>query len=400
MKKTNLLLVLCLFVYHNISAQTSKDKKGNGTTASVVLEDNDGRYTLGNGDKRLMYGFPVPLSTSHFVVKIDTIFLTNSPRLGRRKDVHYLKGKTTIEGAYTQKVITEYKYKKYTIRQVLTPIDKELKEIADKNKFAQYYQTTIEVVNGTGSKAKTGCIILYDTMIEDNDAARMGTGKSKYNKSQKFAGNFIPAQIQVYRDTTNPSASVGECRPIIKGKRPDELYIGNWPMLHGVLWAVYDETGKDYHDSAILLKWKEKDQEAGGTIQFESAYGIPPNKISQLRLILNEPTLKTKTLTVYFDLGKAELDLNGEMALNDLFECTQNIVGVTLHGHSDAYGGSEDAAMALSTKRIETVKKYFDRKKIPVIPKPHGSYESDNSETAVAKGNVLDRKVVIELFYR
>jgi outer membrane protein OmpA-like peptidoglycan-associated protein len=346
-----------------------------------------------------MYGFPMPLSTSHFVVKIDTIFLTNSPELAERKGVHYIKGKTTIEGAFTVKVATEYSYRKYTIKQILSPVDKDMKEIVDKNKFAQYYQTTIEVTNTSGAKAKVGCLLLYDTMIENNDACKMGSGKKKYNKSEKLVGPTIPGQIQVYKDTANPSATIGECRPIIKGKRPDEVYVGNWPLLNGAIWSVLDETGSDYTDSAILLKWREKETAPGAVMQFDAAYGIPANKVSQLKLLLNDPNLKTKTLTVYFDLGKADLDLNGDMAIQNLLGSTPNIVGVTLHGHSDAYGGSE-GAMELSKKRIAVVKKYFDQWKIAVTPKPHGNFQSETSEEAVNKGNVRDRKVVIELFYK
>ncbi len=400
MKNLISCVLLCLiFMSAKSSFSQTKDKiVPVGTTVSVILEENDGRFTLGNGDKRLMYGFPVPLSTSHFVVKIDTIFLTNSPWLVK-KGVHYLKGKTTLEGAYTLKAVTEYSYKKYKISQTVMPIDKELKEIADKNKFAQYYQTVVDVTNSSGVKVKAGCIMLYDTMIEDNDACVMGTGKKKYTSAQKLMANNIPNMIQVFKDTANPTASVGECRPIIAGKRADEIYVGNWPLLHGCTWNIPDETGLPYHDSAILLKWREKDLTDGASFQFSAAYGIPSTTISQLKLIMNEPGLKSKMLNVYFDLGKAELDLNGDMAITDLLNSTSKIAGVTLHGHSDAYGGSE-AAMELSKKRIDVVKKYFDKKNIVVIPKPHGNYESEISDVSTTKGNVKDRKVVIELFYR
>lgn len=392
------LTALIFFVFTTSLLAQTKDKVA-GTNASVVLEENDGRFTLGNGDKRLMYGYPVPLSTSHFVVKIDTIILTNSPWLVKRKGVHYLKGKTTLEGAYTLKAVTEYQYKKYTIKQTLTPIDKDMKEIVDKNKFAQYYQTSIDVTNASGANAKVGAIILYDTMIEDNDAAVIGVGKKKFTTAQKLLPAQIPNAIQVYKDTANAKASVGECRPVIGGKKPDELYIGNWPLLHGCTWTVPDETGTPYHDSGILLKWKEKDLANQATTQYNSAYGLPAGTVSQLKILMELPGVKSKKVAVYFDLGKADLDLNGDMAMQNLVNETKNIIGVTLHGHSDAAGGSK-GAMELSVKRIEVVKKYFDAKGIPVIPKPHGNFEAEMNEVTNAKGNVKDRKVVIELFYR
>jgi outer membrane protein OmpA-like peptidoglycan-associated protein len=387
-----------LFVFaNNLVAQTKdKDKM---TTAAVILDDNDGRFTLGNGDKRLMYGYPMALSTSHFVVKIDTIILTNSPWVAKRKGVHYIKGKTTLEGAYTLKAVTEYQYKKYTIKQTLTPVDKDMKEIVDKNKFAQYYETSIDVTNASGTNAKVGAIILYDAMIDDNDAAIIGTGKQKFKTAQKIMPAQIPLSLQVYKDTANPKAMVAECRPIIGGKKPDELYVGNWPLLQGCTWNVPDESWADYHDSGILLKWKEKDLANAATVQYNSAYGLPGGTLSQLKLVMDAQGIKSKKLAVYFDLGKADLDLNGDMALQNLLGETPNIVGVTLHGFSDASAGSK-TAMELSTRRIDMVKKYFDTKKIPVTAKPHGNFDTERNEAVNAKGNVRDRKVVVEVFYK
>ena len=94
---TAMLFALTIFA----SAQTSDVK-----VSTLTYRDNDGRFTLGNGDKRLMYGFPVPLSTSHFVIKVDTVFLTNNPAFARRKRTVYLKGTTTITGTNSLEVTT------------------------------------------------------------------------------------------------------------------------------------------------------------------------------------------------------------------------------------------------------------------------------------------------------
>jgi hypothetical protein len=378
------------------SAQTSDVK-----VSTLTYRDNDGRFTLGNGDKRLMYGFPVPLSTSHFVIKVDTVFLTNNPAFARRKRTVYLKGTTTITGSNSMEVTTEYTYKKLKIYQILTPIDKNLKDISAGTTYAQYYKTTLKIKNENDAAVTGAAMLLYDTMIEDNDACRMGIGKNKIDECASYKGAKIPGQIFVYKDTAQKGALIGEIRTFIDAKyKPAEVHIGNWPQFYSLLWDIPDQgKKKKYNDSAVLIKWAEVNIPAGTEYIFECAYGIPSYKQSELNLLVTESNLKTRSATIYFDLGDAGIDLNGEMRIKDLIDMTKNIKGVTIHGYSDAYGGDE-GALELSQKRIDAVAKIFEEYEIPFVPKPHGNYDSDFSDESVKKGNVKDRKVIIELIYK
>src|SRR5687767_830346 len=66
----------------------------------------DGRFTIGASGHRLMYGYPIPYSTSHFVVVVDGQHASNSPHFP--SSVEYLTGKlkTTGEAGSPTKEIT------------------------------------------------------------------------------------------------------------------------------------------------------------------------------------------------------------------------------------------------------------------------------------------------------
>lgn len=384
----NLLTILALlFLSTSIFSQSNNASK------------NDGRFTLGANDKRLMYGFPVPMSTSHFIIKIDTISLTNSPYFPKGQSIYYIQGKSTSVGFMSPKVETEYIFRDYKIVQTLTPMAKNLKDMLGGDIAAQYYRWTLTVTNKGKKACNVGVIQLYDNMIDNNDACRMRIGEEVVDKERLILKAQIPASIYVYQNTDDPKSLIAELKPFLnRADAPDELVIGNWPYLHGVLWDMIISPDKPYFDSAILLKWKEKALKEGESIMHESIYGLPATKPAALKIITIEPNLKSKTATIYFGLNESRLDYNGEMIVRDLIANTTKIKGVVLHGFSDAYGGSK-GAIELAQARIDIVSKVFASLKIPVVPKSHGNFNADFSEEAMKKGNAFDRKVVIELYY-
>ena len=360
---------------------------------------SDGRFTLGANDKRLMYGFPVPLSTSHFVVKIDTIFLTNSPYFPKAKGVYYIQGKTTSVGTLAPKIETEFIFRDYKIVQTLTPMAKNLKDMLGGDIAAQYYRWSIAVTNKGKKPANIGMIQLYDNMIDNNDACRMRIGEEVVEKEKLILKGQMPGSVFVYQKADDPKSLMAELKPyLVRTDAPDEMVIGNWPYLHGVLWDLVISTDNPYFDSAILLRWKEKAVKEGENIMHESIYGLPASKPAALKILTSEPSLKSKTAVIYFGLNESRLDYNGEMIVKDLIANTSKIKGVVLHGFSDAYGGDK-GALELSQARIDIVSKIFAALKVPVVPKSHGNFNADFSEEAMKKGNPFDRKVIIELYY-
>jgi hypothetical protein len=61
----------------------------NARETSYQILDNDGRYTLGVEGSRLMYGYPYPNSTSHFVINAGGKMASNSPRFLITSDIEF-----------------------------------------------------------------------------------------------------------------------------------------------------------------------------------------------------------------------------------------------------------------------------------------------------------------------
>jgi hypothetical protein len=132
-----LLLMLCYSLdMHDVKPQnlSSKTKQKSDTLYEMNC---DGRFTLGTTQYKLMYGYPYPFSTSHFVANINNQLASNSPRLIQTT---YLKGtlKRYFVFGYLASTIT-YEFKEVLITQKLVPVDKDLNEMNGKN-IPQYYK--------------------------------------------------------------------------------------------------------------------------------------------------------------------------------------------------------------------------------------------------------------------
>lgn len=72
-------------MFNVLSHQLQPGNNKKPTTYKIA--DNDGRYTLGVKGRRLMYGYPYPNSTSHFIVNADGNMASNSPRFLINSDI-------------------------------------------------------------------------------------------------------------------------------------------------------------------------------------------------------------------------------------------------------------------------------------------------------------------------
>lgn len=329
-------------VYLSVGAKTGNDLIETGRMALMLktvvenIEDdgtllpntsyrftgNDGRYTLGVRGQRLMYGYPYPYSTSHFVVKVDAQFASNYYGLGSGKVFYdryyqYPKGfwakllsifikpkpklkykrcrakkcqieylNDTLEMTFGDSSVTtniRYNYEGLDIRQHLMPVDDNLSEVS-LDEFGKYYSIKYEIINKSGSAKKVGLLQLFDTMIDDNDACKIDIfatpdiielKKSNKNRGveQKLTGEEVPARLLIYHDeklltdalTGDIHTSLGDAT------KPDEMFIGSWPYLHSVVWNISSSRTKvkrGYRDSAILMKWNQVKINDGDTLNF------------------------------------------------------------------------------------------------------------------------------------
>ncbi len=382
-----------------INTKLVMESQGGGVNAAANSQfSDDGRFTLGAGTKRLMYGYPIPTSTSHFVVKINGKLATNSSSLSA-KGPKYLTGRMDYEGkAMTPYISISFEFQKVKITQRLTPVDKDFQPIS--KGYAQYYRVSYQFENLERAAKRIGLGILFDTMIDDNDHCVIAADGKVVNTEYGFAGYAIPKELLFYRTKGDTSDMMGAA--VIRGNgatMPDRMVIGRWPILHEVTWELRPQKVK-YGDSAYFLQWENRRLNPNATQEFVTYYGLPAHKKAELRLLVEDHNLLTIKENVYFITGKDDVDLNAKMKITSILENENNIItGVLLNGYADVTG-NENLNFDLSKRRIANVGKLFTAYGIPYVPKPYGIEMSEKSDLNSTYGNVWDRRVEIIVYYK
>ncbi len=263
---------------------------------TIIQQKYDGRFTLGTTNFKLMYGYPYPYSTSHFVVSINNQYASNRPGL---KGTTYLTGtfkSVQVNGSFYGEI--EYEFNGVRFTQKLVPVDRNFEEVNPKNKnFAQYYRVEYSFENRAKDKRLIGMMMLFDTQIADNDACVMQTckfsniknGKSLLEKflslfsfgSQKkertYENEDVPEVVLVFRSDKRQKDITGAfVLSQKKATKPDEVLIGRWNFYKNVRWGFGNPNDKniEYEDSALLLRFKPKDTKPFETQYFSTYYGV------------------------------------------------------------------------------------------------------------------------------
>lgn len=362
------------------------------------IKSHDGRFTLGAGSKRLMYGFPVPESTSHFIVNVNNKLASNAPHL-EPKGVTHLMGEIKYSGnAATPIVSIQYNFENVTVHQMLTPVDKTGKEIQEG--FAQYYQVTYTFTNHDAESKRIGLSLLFDTMIDDNDNCQIKAGTRPIHHETKFVGKNIPAALQFFQTRNDTSSFMGEA--VITGMNatpPDQLLVGRWPIFYNFTWQL---TAADvpYADSGFFIQWENRTLPAKGTTKFITYYGLPQHKSPRVKLLMKDEPFLSKKFTVYFKHDSDEPDLNAKMLVSSVADDSDIVIhGVMLNGYADVTGG-RDFNFELSRRRIDAVAAILRARNIAYIPKPYGLDESQHNVYNKLYGNTWDRRVDVIVYYR
>jgi len=382
-----------------------KRKKINITNTCTDVSEgpDDGRFTIGvdvdGVSKRLMYGFPIPHSTSHFVININGNLASNSPYFeyyGENK-ICYISGEAMTRGssksiAYSVK----YKFKNVEIIQNMIPVDGNFRDVVP-NSWGQYYRIEYVIINKDNSSVNVGLMLLIDTMIDDNDAAQMNDGQSDIFIEKEFSSPNVPDNIFVYYDINDKNSLTGLLN-LNKGKavKPDKLYIGRWPYFHSIPWDVVVQPVK-YYDSAILCLWDNKEVAPFDTLYVATHYGStsPKNKI---RGLLNVDFTED-IIEFQFPMGIKKLSRKQIKELSEFIK-NKSILGAVVEGFSDAVGSSKINEL-VSKRRAQYVKLNLKKLGIPedfIIVKYYGERFADQSHGAVRKGNPYDRRVLVKLF--
>ena len=390
-------------ISQSITINTKKEhlsnSKINTTTKNNIKVSegpDDGRFSIGGNGKRLMYGYPISKSTSHFVINVDGVEASNTPSL--KSKAIYLTGNQTIRGEKGS-IHTEisFMFNGVEITQKLTPVNKDLEE-ADLNEFGQFYKISYEIKNTSTKTKNVSLFLLFDTMIDDNDATQMNSENKKTKYEKVFKGNNIPENITFYSSDKSLSS---EC--IIKTENsinPDEFYIGRWSYLHSVVSAIKPNNSK-YGDSGFIIRWSDKNINANDSIVLFTVYGIHGK--GTVEVVSSKKLIEFKE-TVYFDYDENNLCNSEKEKINKLFfkikSKNTSIEGAMISGYTDAKG-TDEFNMQLSKKRINVVSDYLHTKgikKAHIIPKAYGENNAIQNNEYIENGNKKDRKCEILIY--
>lgn len=375
---------------------SSQQQYGCGASAE------DGRFTIGTGTKRLMYGYPAPHSTSHFVMSVDGKYASNNPCLGRGT-ITYLSGtqrKWGESGSMFSSI--EFDFAGVRLTQQLIPVDKNFTDVRP-GEFGQYYRIEYTLENITDTAHTAGLMLLIDTMIDTNDGAQMEADGTRVSAESRFAAAQVPGEILVYKTAGNKSDMVASC-VTNKGKavKPQELYIGKWRYFYPLVWEV-NLTGEQYGDSGILLKWAEQSLGSRQKRYVATHYGLPSFAASTdgVQMKSYDPFVKRAAKQVYFQLGDDKLSDESKSTLTELMR-GRTVEGIFVEVYTDAVGKDADN-LKLSQRRGESVVRFLESLRYQrdmMIVKAHGAQFADKSFAANKEGKADDRRADITIYIK
>lgn len=366
----------------------------------------DGRFTIGTEDGyRLMYGFPIPISTSHFVFTVGDAYASNGPNLNKSdSSIIYFGGNFNADEAKysgTNRTEVAFMLDSVFITQIIQPVDYNLNPVPD-GELGNFLHIIYQIDNFSGQEQNVGLMVLMDMMIDDNDSAYTYINGTKIINETSFAGANIPKKFQSlrteekFKELHATTLFTNEDKPF-----PDTLSIGNWPHFYSTVWDI-SPTNEEIGDNAYFLKWNKHKFKTDETLSYSFYIGIEDKKVSLM--FNNSAAVKNDNLTLYFvKLGQTKLSSSEKNKIIKFYNKykQKHVYGVIIEGYSDAYGETS-VNNKLSLKRAKTVKRFFMKqglKASQIIVKGFGESFASQSKNAVKFGNLKDRKVEVIIYY-
>ncbi|PIY08859.1 MAG: hypothetical protein COZ18_10145 [Flexibacter sp. CG_4_10_14_3_um_filter_32_15] len=353
----------------------------------------DGRFTIGYGDKSILFGYPYSFSTSHFVLQSSGKYASNNSELSQTrplKGVLISEVQENSDIVFTSKVI--YTYDNLLITQTLEPVGADLEDLENTSK-GSYYKIEYEIENQSDAPRDVEFTLLLDPMINADDICKLSADGSHIGMNRKFEGAKMPLHFAFYNGDL-------QAQLVTKHKNavsPDMAYIGQWAYLTNVLNLEQQKIGKYTDDSAVLLRWNLEPLKKGQVRTFRVFYGVPKGK-EGINLQHHQPDKKSQ-ITLYFDANQSQLKEEEEVRLRE-FIGARRWKAALVEGYTDAKG-SEQVNLELSKNRISHVSyalQMFGIKYEKILHKSHGEFFARNDEVARGSGVQKDRKVVVTVW--
>lgn len=134
---------------------------------------------------------------------------------------------------------------------------------------------TYKYTNNDTVSHETGCKILLDTMIGDNDKAPFRVpGVGDITRGTKFLKNDMPAYWQAFDDIESPKVIAQGRFYKNESEAPDMVLFGNYIDLNASKWDEKFSQNVENGDSAVGIFWNERTLKAGRSVTYTTYYGL------------------------------------------------------------------------------------------------------------------------------
>ncbi len=223
-----------------------------------------GLFNIGTADNLpLLFQFPQDPFSSHVNARVDGLVYSNDPfRTGAR-----LLALVSPPALVDSTIVCVYAAGVIEVTQRLTP-----------KKFSRTTGAILieyELVNRDPFNShQVGVLLELDTFINGNDAASVLTSFGYSRNEQQFDAPAMPDFFQAFQGNLVAPGLVAQGTLVgFNAVRPDRLVIGDWNNLRGVQWDYVVPSNQPYGDSAVLLRWSEKNLTPNETRTVATYYG-------------------------------------------------------------------------------------------------------------------------------
>lgn len=385
-------------ITRSVSVMVERIATVSWTPDDVSNGPDDGRFTIGCRGQRLTYGYPAPLSTSHIIVKVNGAYATNNPSLAGRDNVSLLKGHSIRAGRIGfNRTEIPFRFYGVDVLQRVVPVDRSFNEITNEQD-AVYYRMSWTLTSRHSETVNVGLAYLLDTMIDDNDAARVEADATVVSRETEFSGNSVPSSFLVYRrDTDATDLTAVYLTFATATRKPTSIVVGRWPFLHSQIWKA-SVPGSEYYDSAIMSVWDDLKLKPGESITVTSFYGTKQGY--PLVMIDNNMNLRSQILTFNYDKSETSLSSKDIARIKDMVQ-GRRIIAASVSGFSDAQGDDTEN-LEVSRQRAERIQQQLARYGVDkrlIMLKAYGESQALQTIEAQQTGVPADRRVEINIWH-
>ncbi|MCB1158424.1 MAG: OmpA family protein [Leptospiraceae bacterium] len=345
----------------------------------VSKGEESGRFSIGIGGKSLLFGYPFPVSTSHFIVRSDKHYAGNYTAGSCRVSSFSSKPQTGKESGGSE---TVYRFGDLFVKQEILPSGSE----SGKSVKIKY-----SIQNTGAEPLRTGLYILFDLMQAGSDTSFLYTGKTPIKKSLTLNGKSLEGKIHF------KSLKKGSPMSFLsfKGEKPAALHVGNWADLYSSGWSAA-RNGKMIRDSSVAFYWKEKNLDGGASVQYELEFGTDEAGDGNLEVVY-DASHKQSSVNLKYGRGNFVLRAEQKRIIRKQIKAIgkAKIRGIFVEGFTDAEGTYEFNSK-LSIKRTRLVKDYLVKQGVTadkILLKNWG--ESYATSLANPLRNKEDRRVIL-----